>query len=258
MSDSSAQPAQKMVSRFVGNPNSAIGSLLKKSILGTTQNQSVQTPPLRPASDKSVSDLPADLNNFNNLAISSDLKTPTNDALDLLSEAIAEVETDEVGSASETDVQTGLLSQVVPQIIADKTNTLNPQYPVGSAGSKESVESVSLDQVAVDAARGAQQVELEPTPEIPPEVESYLQKVEDHEATAPKEIVIADGSNTQPTDHHYPAQPVVVLPITPEEEKQGATKSPKFSIRWLVEWSRKIMKVFSGKVVYRFVEEDQK
>lgn len=258
MSDSSAQPAQKMVSRFVGNPNSAIGNLLKKSIIGTTQNQSVQTPSSKPVSDKPISDLTADLNDLNNLTTSSDLKTPSNRDLDLLAEAITEVETDEVGSASGSDVQTGLLSQVVPQVIVDKTNTLNPQYPVGPAGSKESVESVSLDQLAVDAARGAKQVELEPTPEIPPEVESYLQKVEDHTATAPKEIVIADGSNTQPTDHHYPAQPVVVLPITSEEEKQGATKSPKFSIRWLVEWSRKIMKVFSGKVIYRFVEEDQK
>ncbi|MCC6711657.1 MAG: hypothetical protein IT416_04895 [Candidatus Pacebacteria bacterium] len=162
--------------------------------------------------------------------------------LDILDQAISEVEA-------------GVVDQVIPQVVAQTTSTLNPQHPVKSAGSKESAGNISLDQVAIDAARGAQQVETEPTPEIPPEVESYLQKVEQHTNTAPPEIVIADGSNTQPNNHNYPAQPVVVLPITPEIEKQGANKSPKFSVRWLVEWSRKIMKMFSGKVIYRLPEE---
>lgn len=68
---------------------------------------------------------------------------------------------------------------------------------------------------------------------------------------APPEVVIADGSQTQPAERNYPAQPVVVLPITPAEEKTGERKNPKFSVRWLVEWSRKLMKMFTGKVVYR-------
>jgi len=175
-------------------------------------------------------------------------------SVDLLNESISEVEQDQEPA---TDEQVGLMSQVTSQVIDQATDTLNPQNPVGSAGSKESLDSVSLDQIAVDAARSAQQVEVEPTPEIPPEVESYLQKVEDHSETAPEEIVIADGSNTQPNDHNYPSQPVVVLPITPEIEKKGARKNPRFSVRWLVEWSKKIMKVFSGKVIYRIEEKDE-
>ena len=263
MSDNSAQPSRKLVSRFVGNPNSTIGNMLKKSMSGTnpsTLPQNLQK------TTKQTDDLLADLEKLSkpeekleNSQVDELIENTSEEKsdqgnIDLLNESISEVEQD---PDSITDDQVGLMSQVAPQVISQATDTLNPQNPIGSAGSKESVDSVSLDQIAIDAARGAQQVEVEPTPEIPPEVESYLQKVEDHSATAPKEIVIADGSNTQPNDHNYPSQPVVVLPITPEMEKEGAHKNPKFSVRWLVEWSKKIMKVFSGKVIYRLAEKDE-
>jgi hypothetical protein len=254
-----------MVSRFVGNPNSTIGNMLKKSMSGikptTAPPQDLQK------TTKQTDDLLADLeklsspgeklerNQFiNELLESVPEEKKDEGSVDLLNESISEVEQDQEPA---TDEQVGLMSQVTSQVIDQATDTLNPQNPVGSAGSKESLDSVSLDQIAVDAARSAQQVEVEPTPEIPPEVESYLQKVEDHSETAPEEIVIADGSNTQPNDHNYPSQPVVVLPITPEIEKKGARKNPRFSVRWLVEWSKKIMKVFSGKVIYRIEEKDE-
>ena len=150
----------------------------------------------------------------------------------------------------------GMLTQAMPQAlnqVAMKQDSL--QQSATSTTQKEAAESVNLDQIAVDAARGAQLVEVEPQPEIPPEVESYLQKVDERTDTAPQEIVIADGSQTVPTKHPYPSQPVVVLPITKDEEKEGIKKSPKFSIRWLVEWSRRLMKVFMGKIIYRPTEE---
>lgn len=382
MSDSSAQSSQRMVSSFVGNPNSAVGSLLKRSLKGDgskqPSNQPVSSiknddnlnndpvvnstkPIITPASTTPVSidpvnnssdtdnvldelkklsqsDAPIsedkkdnleDLKNIadensseaksedGSLAEKESLEKTSNSSndLELLEKAIAEAEasdkkskivaqealsgqvselakpvegtssdnfkkvvetplavvqqtesTSESGNQQPNQLvqplenpadQTGLISQVIPQVVQESTDTLNPQNPVGSAGSKESADSAVLDQIAVDAARGVQQVEVEPTPEISPEVESYLQKVEQHTDTAPQEIVIADGSMTQPNNHPYPSQPVVVLPITPELEKKGAHKSPKLSIRWLVEWSKKIMKVFSGKVIYRLPEEDK-
>ncbi|MBT4124078.1 MAG: hypothetical protein HOE40_01475 [Candidatus Pacebacteria bacterium] len=376
MSDSSAQSSQRMVSSFVGNPNSAVGSLLKRSLSGGSSNQPaspiknddslsdnpvvnsidpvvtpVSTSPLSidpvndsPDTDRVLDELEklsktnisvsedkkdelADLKNLvdknipevgskdSSLVEKENLeKIPdSNNDLDLLEKAIAEAEASDTKSkvaaqeALSTQVnklvqpvektlpedkvaetqpvvtqqtetipepnnqqpslpvqplensvdQTGLISQVIPQVIQKSTDTLNPQNPVSSAGSKEAADSASLDQIAIDAARGAQQVEVEPTPEISPEVESYLQKVEQHADTAPQEIVIADGSMTQPNNHPYPSQPVVVLPITPELEKKSAHKSPKLSVRWLVEWSKKIMKVFSGKVIYRLPEEDK-
>ena len=365
-----------MVSSFVGNPNSAVGSLLKRSLSGGSSNQPaspiknddslsdnpvvnsidpvvtpVSTSPLSidPVNDSPDTDSVLDeLEKLSktNISVSEDKKDEladlknlvdknipevgskdsslvekenlekipdSNNDLDLLEKAIAEAEASDTKSkvaaqeALSTQVnklvqpvektlpedkvaetqpvvtqqtetipepnnqqpslpvqplensvdQTGLISQVIPQVIQKSTDTLNPQNPVSSAGSKEAADSASLDQIAIDAARGAQQVEVEPTPEISPEVESYLQKVEQHADTAPQEIVIADGSMTQPNNHPYPSQPVVVLPITPELEKKSAHKSPKLSVRWLVEWSKKIMKVFSGKVIYRLPEEDK-
>jgi hypothetical protein len=186
-------------------------------------------------------------------------RSTTSQNLDLLAETLDEVEALPAFDQAPNPVAEGVLTQAMPQAVAQTTATQAATDPLLSAKTsstqKEATESVSLDQVAADAARGAQLAEVEPQPEIPPEVESYLQKVEERPATAPQEIVIADGSQTTPAQHSYPSQPVIVLPITAEEEKAGVKKSPKFSIRWLVEWSRKLMKAFMGKVIYRPVEE---
>lgn len=177
-------------------------------------------------------------------------KTAALDTLDDVLRSVEQTDQPGVGMADQ-----GLMSQVMPQVMAQTADALDPALKAVTTSRKETAaEAVSLEQLAADAARGVQQVEVEPTPEISPEVESYLQKVEDHTEMAPKEIVIADGTQTSPVDHQYPSQPVVVLPITQEEEKEGAKKSPKFSIRWLVEWSRRLMKMFIGKIIYRPVE----
>lgn len=195
----------------------------------------------------------------------------------------------QLAAASAEGVLPQVASQVLPQVMKEAADALDPALnaPVPLAGSlrKEAPEAaglnpaidqvvdlseaappdqlttseqpsaleqpVSLEQVAAEVARSAQSPETAPTPELSPEVESYLQKVEDSKDMAPPEVVIADGSQTQPAERNYPAQPVVVLPITPEEEKTGERKSAKFSVRWLVEWSRKLMKMFTGKVVYQ-------
>jgi hypothetical protein len=147
------------------------------------------------------------------------------------------------------------MSQVMPQVMTQTADSLDTTKTMSSATQKEKpAPAISLEQVATDAVGGVQTVEAIPTPEISPEVESYLQKVEDTAGMAPKEIVIADGTQTAPVAHQYPSQPVVVLPITKEQEEEGAKKNPKFSIRWLVEWSRRLMKIFFGKVIYRPVE----
>lgn len=137
----------------------------------------------------------------------------------------------------------------IAQAVDQATDTLNPNQPVGTA--KERIEKTAgVDQQSVDIGAAVQVVEQEKNPEIPVEVESYLQRVEDHHDTAPTEVVIADGTN-ESIKTNYPSQPVIVLPITEAEEKEGEKKSPKNSIRWLVEWSHKIIKMFTGKVIYK-------
>ena len=141
----------------------------------------------------------------------------------------------------------------VVQAVDQATDTLNPKQATSTA--KERIEVGStIDSNTVDIGGGVQAVEQEKNPEIPVEVESYLQRVEDHHNTAPTEVVIADGTSEVPTNN-YPSKPVIVLPITPEEEKEGSKKSPKNSFRWLVEWSHKIVKMFTGTVIYKQEEK---
>ena len=125
---------------------------------------------------------------------------------------------------------------------------LPPLNQSPAAPSRKEVEVGS--QAAVEQAASIQVVEAEKFPELSPEVEKYLQEVHDDKDQAPKEIAIADEIANLPTQNQFVSEPVIVVPITPEIEKKGKRKSPKFSIRWLVEWSQKIIKMFAGKVVY--------
>lgn len=137
------------------------------------------------------------------------------------------------------------LGQLAVSVDLSQSNSLNP--PVAAGSSKK--EAVAANQV-IEAGAATVQAEYEPAKELTPEVESYIEHVEDDPDQLPQEIVIADGSVTL-SPVQYPAQPVLVLPITAELEDEGVKKSPVFSVRWLVEWSRKIIKMFSGKVIYK-------
>ncbi len=139
------------------------------------------------------------------------------------------------------------------QTSQDRTTGLSqiedpPQEELVSGARKEGLEG---GRVSVEAASSMQYVEQESSPEIPPEVEKYIKKVEDKKVRAPQEIVVADQAGHVQNDQKYVSEPVVVLPITPELEAQGQKKSPKFSVRWLVEWSQKIIKMFAGRAIYR-------
>lgn len=140
-----------------------------------------------------------------------------------------------------------LVGQNLNQVLEDQTNAnLNPS---GAAGTTKERAQGSQEQ-AVEAAQGIQIAETEPTPEISPDIEAYLKKV-NQQGGQPQEIIIADDISQVPDTTTHPSKPVIVLPISPEIEKKAKFKSPKFSIKWLVEWSRKIMKIFAGEVIYR-------
>lgn len=124
-----------------------------------------------------------------------------------------------------------------------------------SSLSKEAAPSVLAEQPVIEAGSGVQVVEYEPRSEMPVEVESFIQEIQDHQTEQPQEIVISDGQmQIQPAA--IPKKSVIVLPITPETETEGAKKSSKWSVRWLVEWSRKLMKAFSGRIIYREVSTE--
>jgi len=173
--------------------------------------------------------------------------------LDTLTQVIDQVEAER--DTTQVD-PLGNVAQAVPQAVDSIHDPLNPPNPspVGAAkkealivGSGVAVESPAP---TVEHPGGVQTVEQERIPEISPEIESFLQHSEQQADHLPQEIVVADNQEVSAVTHHQ-KKPVIVLPITEEEQKEGKNKSPKLSVRWLVEWSVKLMKKFSGKVIYR-------
>lgn len=142
------------------------------------------------------------------------------------------------------------VAAAVPMAVNAMTDTLNPPNAVGGTAKEAPQLSVTVEHPAIDQAGGVQYVEAERSHELPPEVEGFLKKVEDHMEQVPQEIVIADPQSGQALPRVL-AQPVVVLPISVKDEEEGKREPPAKSIRWLIEWSWKMMKRFSGKVVYR-------
>jgi len=232
---------QSMLTSKVGNRlNSVFAPIAKASPAQTpvapsiiSVNDPAKSSALVDATLKKLLALPVSIS-ANNQVSASVQPPPIQSDLDLLDEVLTQTEaTDLEKPADDVDVQPEKINYV-------------------ASGGKESLGAISaVDSVVVEAGGNAQMVEYEPNPELSPEVEGYINRVDQNTDQAPNEIVIADASMPMPSNHQLPSQPVLVLPITVGLEKEGATQSPKFSVRWLVEWSRKIIKIFVGKVIYR-------
>ncbi len=215
-----------LLNKYRTKQSSALSSPTVKKIVGSNQDV--------------IADV-AEANSANNL---NSEKLSQLDALILLEKAIDEVEQErQVVLLQQTD------SDLSDQSPLKKPGINLPpldQSPISSV--KKEVEG-SI-QSSVEQGASVQVVEVEKSPELSPEVEKYLQEVHDDKDQAPKEIAIVDEIANLPTQNQFVSEPVIVLPITPEIQKKGKRKSPKYSIRWLVEWSQKIIKMFAGKVVY--------
>jgi len=160
-----------------------------------------------------------------------------------------------VASTADTAVDATLVNAVTQS--AQSYDPLNPPNATGGRaglGVKESVANTAhgLDNLTALAQEvpGAQVVDVEKSAEVPPEVESWMEKVEHHEVKAPTQTVVADKTAQMPTGN-YASQPVIVLPATQKAVKAGMRKGVQNSIRWLAEWCVKMMKKFHGLVVYR-------
>lgn len=159
-----------------------------------------------------------------------------NEKLELLDRVIESVEKESFVSAYDQD---SAFSQEA------EYDELNPPEAVGRGSKKESL-SVSQPAEVPSTAY----VEYEPNPEISPEVESFIHRVEESEFEHPHEVIIADGNVPEPAQH-FPSKPVIVIPISQQDEAVAQKKDPTWSIKWLTEWSRKIIRIFVGKVIYQ-------
>lgn len=142
----------------------------------------------------------------------------------------------------------GVISQALPTAVIQTQDPLNPVNPKPSA--KETSPVMMVDQ-AVELPGGVQSVETLRTPEIPVEVEKFIEEVKDHPDQIPAEVVMTDQQQVMNNAQHALAKPVIILPMTKEELHNAKKSSPQMSKRWLGEWVEKIMKVFAGEVVFR-------
>lgn len=89
-----------------------------------------------------------------------------------------------------------------------------------------------------------------PAAEVAPELESYLATVEDQQNTPAKQLEHLVPDTVVMGQPVLEQQLVRVLPLTSVQSAAAAKKSARFSVRWLYEWSQKLIKVFKGKVMY--------
>ena len=112
-----------------------------------------------------------------------------------------------------------------------------PEYNFSSA------PETSPDPEPVDA----HQAEVQ---ELETSIDAYVKKTADRSHSY-KETITLSSDQTSLANDQYQSQPSIILPITPEQEKKGQHQSPLTGLRWLVEWSKKLMKKFAGRFIYK-------
>jgi hypothetical protein len=153
------------------------------------------------------------------------------------------------GDPTIPEIDPSVLAQAVP--IAVTQPQAQPQ-PQGGGRQKETFDGRGSGTVAsTELPGGMQYVEQEKVPELPPEVESYIEHVEADAQDDSQTVVIAEEAPVQPNAPVAPPRIVRVLPISKAQEEVGLRKNSTFSVRWLVEFGHKLAKMFVGQVIYR-------
>lgn len=186
-----------------------------------------------------------------------------NQALDLLEEAIGEVEgqlskpTSPANSSRLKEINQAVANDL-PELTIDQNSessnqvvtesAVNQEPPIEQPTSKE--QAVSAE--AVKSSESAKMAESAEMAEIGQElVEIREDDKEQEEELARKQQAAIDQLASQALTSPKQIKPVVVLPITERQNEEARKKSIHFSLRWLAEWAEKIKKIFSGAVLYK-------
>lgn len=97
-------------------------------------------------------------------------------------------------------------------------------------------------------------VERPTVPEIPPEIEKV-------EAVAGAEIYlpqpITDDAGAVVMDNAAPQQVTITLPLTEEEMRRALHLRIIYSIRWLAEWTKRLIKIVGGRFNYQLPRDSK-
>ena len=139
-----------------------------------------------------------------------------------------------------------------PEAVAQHQSQLESTTALSAGEGVVSSELSGVEQVQTIIGLEAPSagIELERSPEIPLEVESWVQEVEQHAHHAPKEVKVVDSFTAQmPAEEAK--QSVVVLPVTRDVVKKGMSAKITESVHWLSAWCMRLIKKFHGMVAYR-------
>lgn len=127
---------------------------------------------------------------------------------------------------------------------AQKTQT-EPQ--VGRPVGDKEAEYVS-DTSSVGEAEKVPIVEMKEPGELPTEVEGWIERAEKDDVAEPPTIVHQGQTVVSPAS---PQNVSVTLPLDDAGIKKGLTRAISESIRWLAEWSKRILMKLGGKVGFK-------
>ena len=184
-------------------------------------------------------------------------------ALDLLEEAIGEVE-DQRSSPAAAPLRASRQKELDQQASAIASD---PQTELNEDNQVEKLELVTEKEALSEIEKGTDQQdqEQEHQPEsVKPSESAELAEIgqelaeikevdqeQEEQELAKKQQATIDQLANQVQNPSAPIKPVVVLPITEQQQKLAKNKNIHFSLRWLAEWADKIKKIFAGAVLYK-------
>ena len=118
---------------------------------------------------------------------------------------------------------------------------------IGSTRKEKESRSVTQEGRSED---GANIVEVGYSPDFPPKLEDYLEKVEKEDHFLKNQVLDDQTGQTLVTSSQA-QKPKIVLPLTMTEYQTGFGKSIESAWRWLSEWSKRVRKMLGAQVGFK-------
>ena len=167
---------------------------------------------------------------------------PAKQALDLLDEAITEVQHTPTTTISQQQKERLVSNQPIDRQTVDSGPEGQTEQPV------ETTTTIEQSAVVERAESGREQAEQREISELGQEIKEIG---EQQKAPAAPQETINSLAAAASADSPQSTQPVVVLPITEAKFVEGKKQGVNSSLRWLTEWIKKIKQIFSGAVFYQ-------
>lgn len=162
---------------------------------------------------------------------------------------------------SNKDGDLELLDQLVSQTLLNKTNVVSTEatyQPQAVGRAKEILNNqVSAESNPIVESSQETPAEFISNPELA-ELSKEIKEVSKETKEQREQALIKEKQkeiDNLVTEAVTPVavsnKPVVVLPITAKSKEEAKFKTTKYSVRWLIEWCKKVAKMFSGAVVYK-------